>query len=291
MGDLPIMSVKKKSAIEKAGQKHIQKGFSTLKKFIKIYNDFKIIPDEEYATITLFSFKGKKVKARRINGVLTMNLKQISIYIDGKYSTIKDAFQRNDFQEGRHYFIGGTENPSTKNMTFLGIQKLLRHTRTGYAEDFLDDLSEYINDNMNPITISEFLLINKDKKLIPQYLGDPKREWVAEDGDILESRGEMIIDNILFKLKIPHQPKPRIFLPPELEKKFNRKYPIVPDWNIKMRPRTIIEYWGRDGPDYIKLKKWKQEMYEALGIHIINIEPTEVQNIPILTERLKKLLL
>ena len=65
MGDLPIMSVKKKSAIEKAGQKHIQKGFSTLKKFIKIYNDFKIIPDEEYATITLFSFI-LKVKRLRL---------------------------------------------------------------------------------------------------------------------------------------------------------------------------------------------------------------------------------
>jgi len=171
-------------------------------------------------------------------------------------------------------------------MTLLGVLRLLRYTKSGFAERFLDELSEYVCENMNPITISDFLLINKERKLQLQYLGDPEREWVADDGDILESRGEMITDNILLKLKIPHQPKPRIFLPPKLEKKFNRKYPLVPDWNLKMIPRTIVEYWGRDDSEYLKIKRWKQEIYKALGLEIINIEPTEVQNTPKLTKKI-----
>jgi len=282
--------VKNQIQIVNRGKEWINEGQPTLESYIKIVQDFKIIPDKEFAEITLFSFKGKKVKTKRINGQLCMNLKQLSIYIEIGYSSVKNAFQRHDLQEGKHYFEGGTHNVSTKNLTLLGILKLLKHIRKGYSEAFYDEISEHIYNNMNPITISELLLINKEKKLIPQYLGDPDREWVAEDFDILESRGEKIIDNILFKLKIPHQPKPRIRLPPELEEKFNRTYPIVPDWNIKMLPRTIIEYWGRDDPEYIKLKEWKQEMYKALNISIINIEPTEVQNIPILTKKLKELL-
>ena len=280
---------KDKKDITKAAQQHIEKGFSTLEKFIKVVQDFKIIPDEEFAEVTLFSFKGEKVKAKRIKNQLCMNQKQLAKYIDVPYTNVRTAFSRIDLQEGKHYFKIELQNVTHVYLTLLGCLLLTKGMRKGFAEQFFIELSEHIYNNMNPITVSELLLINKEKKLIPQSLGDPDREWVAEDGDILESRGEMIIDNILFKLKIPHQPKPRIFLPPELEKKFNRKYPIVPDWNIKMLPRTIIEYWGRNDPDYIKLKTWKQEMYKALEINIINIEPTEVQNIPLLTKRLIKI--
>lgn len=279
---------KNKRDITKAAQQHIEKGFSTLEKFIKVVQDFKIIPDEEFAEVTLFSFEGEKVKAKRIKNQLCMNQKQLAKYINVNYSTVRKAFERKELQEGKHYFKDRDNLSPSTYLTLLGVLLLTKTMRVGFAEQFFNELSEHIYNNMNPITVSELLLINKEKKLIPQFLGDPDREWVAEDGDILESRGEMIIDNILFKLKIPHQPKPRIFLPPELEKKFNRKYPIVPDWNIKMLPRTIIEYWGRDDPNYIKLKTWKQEMYKALKINIINIEPTEVQNIPLLTKRLKK---
>ncbi|KKN07593.1 hypothetical protein LCGC14_1065390 [marine sediment metagenome] len=282
--------VKNKNRLANAGKEWINEGHSTLDSYVKIVQDFKIIPDEEFAEVNLFSFKGEKVKAKRIKDQLCMNQKQLSKYIDVTYNNVKVTFHRIDLQEGKHYFNIRLQNVTHTYLTLLGCLLLTKRMRKGFAEQFFTELSEHIYNNMNPITISELLLINKEKKLIPQYLGDPDREWVAEDFDILESRGEMIIDNILFKLKIPHQPKPRIRLPPELEEKFNRTYPIVPDWNIKMLPRTIIEYWGRDGPKYVKLKEWKQEMYKALNISIINIEPAEVQNIPILTKKLKDLL-
>jgi len=222
-----------------------------------------------------------------------MNLTQLTIYIEGKYDTIKKAFQNHDFIEGKHYFIGGENlSPLTdaKYMTLPGVIRLLKYTRTGFSDQFLDDVTEYMQSNMNPVTINEMMCINKEKKLIPQYLGDPDQEYVADDGDILESRGEQIIDDILFKFKIPHQPKPRIGTKPEIRKKFNMKYKIIPDWNIKTVPRTIVEYWGLDTEEYIRAKKWKQEIYKAIGLRVINIEANEVQNIPILTKKLKDLL-
>jgi len=159
------MTTSKAKSLQKKINKYGIEKQGSLSSFVKIIEDFRIIPDNENDSLQLFSFKGHEVIGKRINGVLTLNLKQLSVYIEGNYNTITKAFQRNEFQEGRHYFRGGGQNVDPVNLTLRGVLKLLRHTNVGFALAFYDEVCDLICDNINPLTMSQELLRQQQKEL------------------------------------------------------------------------------------------------------------------------------
>lgn len=115
----------------------------------------------------------------------------------------------------------------------------------------------------------------QDLYLLPQ-MGN---KHYSKNMDLVDSRGEQIIANILYELGVPYQ----------IGVYFS-EYGFNSDFVIKTEPQTIIEYWGMVTDDYLITRKWKEEKYKELGWNLISIEPNEVENIPKLRKRLMKLL-
>ena len=82
------------------------------------------------------------------------------------------------------------------------------------------------------------------------------------DGHIVKSKGELIIDNQLYRLAIQHEYESIIKI------HGNR---IKTDWYLP-KFNIYIEYWGYYGKDYEKRKEEKIILYQKGKIKLISIE-------------------
>jgi hypothetical protein len=284
--------------------------FPRLDKFFpKIIKDFSQKPDEEFGKTQISTFNDKQVYLWNINNKACMSIEDVCFYIEAKYKTVHQAFSRHKSKliENKDYFyikdfekiciLQNVEYKSkTRKLLFFtlhGLLILLKFIHVGLADEFylmwVDLVCELIETKQ--LTSGELFLVDKRQKIIPQILGDPKKNWVDNAGNRLLSRGEMIISNILFELKVQFQIYSPIWPLKEIMKKYNyySKNPLQPDFLVKTIPKTIIEYWGRENDsNYDSHRIWKTKIYNELKIKLIEIEPHEVQNIPILKQKLIK---
>lgn len=103
---------------------------------------------------------------------------------------------------------------------------------------------------------------------------------IAITGDLVDSRGELIIVSILERLGVKFQVGVAFF-----HHKTNFDF-YLPGRGI------IIEYWGMENkPEYEANRRRKENVVKTLGLQLVSIESTEVDNVPLLLKRLKSILL
>jgi len=88
------------------------------------------------------------------------------------------------------------------------------------------------------------------------------KKYTCLDGHVVKSKGELIIDNYLYLLKIEHLYEKSI-------KIFGSK--IKYDWYLP-KDDIYIEYWGYGGKKYEKRKKEKLRLYKKAKLQLISIE-------------------
>ncbi|MHA1752830.1 MAG: helicase IV [Candidatus Helarchaeota archaeon] len=89
------------------------------------------------------------------------------------------------------------------------------------------------------------------------------------DGDIVKSRAELIIDNLLNKLEIRHIYEKQI--------KINGR-PLKCDWYLPEFD-IYLEYWGLNSKNYLKRKAEKIKLYKKGNLKLISIEDTDLSDI------------
>lgn len=104
-------------------------------------------------------------------------------------------------------------------------------------------------------------------------------KFTCNDGHIVKSKSEMIIDNWLFENNISHA--------------YEKKLPIDNDESHDLHPDFFlngygedkddiyIEYWGYNEKniEYTKSKNYKKKKYEELGITVICLEEKDLMDI------------
>jgi len=246
-----------------------------------------------------------------------MSIEDICYYIESKYITVYQAFNRHkktkenlngDLIEDLDFFyIKRGLIPPLQNVkvvktgsdqlffTLHGLLILLDHITIGFSKQFyrmwVDLVCELVESNQ--LTTGEFFLLNNKQEITPQILGATRH--YLRDGRGVKSRGEHIVGNILLDLKQIFQYEFPLYLSEWVAKdvKWN-KFPgdnnkLNPDFTILTIPKTIIEFWGReDDIDYDYTRKIKERAYKLMKIKLIPIESKEVDNEPMLKKKLIK---
>nr|MDO8111228.1 hypothetical protein [Candidatus Sigynarchaeota archaeon] len=102
--------------------------------------------------------------------------------------------------------------------------------------------------------------------------------YTCDDGHVVKSRGEALIDNWLYHQGIEHEYEKAI----ELSGK-NRKF----DWYLPDSD-VYIEFWGYYGKEYHEKRKEKEAGYAAQGKKLVSITNSDLEDIN--TKVKKKLL-
>lgn len=132
----------------------------------------------------------------------------------------------------------------------------------------IQELKSIINfKKLPPIQISSEVsqrIINKFNTLIIN--GDrPPHEFLASDGHIVKSQGELIIDNLLYQYKLIHAYGIRVPIGNTII--FTDFY--LPEGDV------YIEYWG--GMSTMEQEKLKRDWYEKNNKKLINIYPKDIE--------------
>jgi len=96
------------------------------------------------------------------------------------------------------------------------------------------------------------------KKIFPEVATSFK----CFDGHIVRSKGELVIDNHLYRLGLEHEYENTIKV---------KGNPIKYDWYLP-KLDTYIEYWGFFGKTYMKRKEEKLNLYNKGKLKLISIE-------------------
>lgn len=113
-------------------------------------------------------------------------------------------------------------------------------------------------------------------------LADDKNR--ASDGHICKSKGEVTIDNILFKFQVCHAYGRKVKEIPNSERA------ITADWFVPLSGADgiYIEYWGMDTSDYEDNKEEKLEIYEKYkdAVKLIEINKNDINDSQTLEDNL-----
>lgn len=106
----------------------------------------------------------------------------------------------------------------------------------------------------------------------------------ATDGHYVKSYPEMIIDDILYELRIVHCYTKKVIT--------NSDEPTIEaDWFIPVtdgRHGIYIEYWGMNSKEYLENKERKRKAYKKHDIPLIEIEKDDYKDKQGLTDRLQR---
>lgn len=107
-------------------------------------------------------------------------------------------------------------------------------------------------------------------------IANPKNR--ASDGHICKSKGEVDIDNILYRFNICHAYGLKVKEIPSMQERT-----IVADWFIPLSGTQgiYIEYWGMDKQDYQDNKEEKLRIYEKYkdAVKLIQIDKNDINDI------------
>ncbi len=102
-----------------------------------------------------------------------------------------------------------------------------------------------------------------------KYQPDKASKFTCEDGHVVRSKGEMIIDNWLTLQGISHGYEKTILV---------HGHPIKYDWFLP-EMEVYIEYWGFGGKAYMRRKQEKIKLYKDGHVGLISIEDKDLENI------------
>ncbi|OGN89925.1 MAG: hypothetical protein A2Y88_10935 [Chloroflexi bacterium RBG_13_48_10] len=102
-----------------------------------------------------------------------------------------------------------------------------------------------------------------------KYQPDKASTFACEDGHVVRSKGEMIIDNWLTQQGILHEYERIIKM---------HGHPIKYDWRLP-ETNTYVEYWGFGGKAYMRRKREKIKLYKEGRLGLISIEDKDLENI------------
>ena len=110
------------------------------------------------------------------------------------------------------------------------------------------------------------------------------KKYPAEDGHMVRSSEEVIIDNLLYNIRIIHNyEKP-------LQHNTDNGYHILPDWFIPVLNNNrgiYIEYYGViDKKKYDQRRERNQIVYDREDVPVIGIEADEIENIQQLQKKI-----
>ena len=149
-----------------------------------------------------------------------------------------------------------------------------------------DDITKIISTKTKITNTKKEEQDNKNEN--KSYKKDSQREELLRtiDGHKVKSRGEKIIDDILFTNRIPHAYSMTVA---EIDTKIDRS--IECDWFIPIigsGKGIYIEYWGMDKQDYNDNKKEKTELYKKYDLPLIQIEKDEIDDSQALNIRIRR---
>ena len=101
------------------------------------------------------------------------------------------------------------------------------------------------------------------------------RQFLADDGHWVQSKGEQQIDNWLYSHRIVHA-----YDVPIGSKRCDFKIP-------SSQEDIYIEYWGMNSSSYVKNKEVKKKLYKEKNLKLISLYPEDLKH---LNDKLKKLL-
>ena len=93
-----------------------------------------------------------------------------------------------------------------------------------------------------------------------QYRAKYPALYRATDGHNVRSQPELLIDNWLRTMGIPH----------DYEKKVPVEENLLCDFYIEQGD-VYIEYWGLSNPEYLRHSQWKRKIYKKYGFKLIQL--------------------
>ena len=115
-----------------------------------------------------------------------------------------------------------------------------------------------------------YWIIKKILKLLKKkYVPQKATTFKCFDGHIVRSKGELVIDNHLYRLGLDHEYENIIRV---------RGKSIKYDWFLP-KYKAYIEYWGYFGKDYMKRKDEKLDLYRKGKLKLISIEDIMLKDI------------
>lgn len=146
-----------------------------------------------------------------------------------------------------------------------------------------------IYSNFNNVNQKEFVICNecrknylkiklnsktkiKQKNLNEDIRNKYEAKYRTDDGHIVRSRGEIIIDNYLFKNYISHVYEKKVFNKETPEDECTTDF-YLPQYD------TYIEFWGMENNEnYNSIKLFKEKIYKFNNYKIINVYPENLDN-------------
>lgn len=174
------------------------KKYKPISDFLKIIDDFSILPDNDLETIEIGIFDRKRIRAIRINDRLCLTLKQTANYINVPKANIEMVWSRHkkDLQPDLDYqqFVGIWYFP------LRGILKLLKWTHSGFADRFYDNIVDYICDSFSPVLKSRYeqtrmKALSRDKYTC-QRCGNPGSEIHHKFSQAFSPHLQYDLDNV-----------------------------------------------------------------------------------------------
>lgn len=170
----------------------------------------------------------------------------------------------------------------------VAIDKMLRLPECGWSENELrthlyNGIEYYQHRFEIDLSVDfNYSLLEEDDNIDDLTDRFPTK-YKAIDGHRVRSRGELLIDNILFTKGILHAYETRL---PGAKKYYCDFY--IPPTSLNPYP-IYIEYWGIENDDrYAHRRKVKLEIYSKANLRLVELFDSDIDNLyEILTEKLR----
>jgi hypothetical protein len=99
------------------------------------------------------------------------------------------------------------------------------------------------------------------------------QKYKTRDGHYVRSRGEVMIDNFLYSVRVPHAY--------ELELHLGQDKTMTPDFScLTAKGNVYIEFWGLEGQaDYDSCTEYKKKLYDEFDLDLINVYPDNLDDL------------
>jgi hypothetical protein len=126
----------------------------------------------------------------------------------------------------------------------------------------------------HPDALRDFI---EDGRWEERWGGNEHKPYETPGGVRVRSRAEYIIATKLEAAVILFAYEPRL---PYRDKQGRTRF-IHPDFYLYEHD-LYVEYWGRDDPEYVESRRFKEEVYEQLvtrrGVQVLHLEAGDVKN-------------
>jgi hypothetical protein len=141
-------------------------------------------------------------------------------------------------------------------------------------KDLLDSFEE-IPKFKEQEEIKQKLCLKSETETVEDFRKIYPAEYRTKDGHYVRSKAELTIDDSLYLWGIPHAYEKK--LPNTTENVYSDFH--IPSGND--RPKAVyIEYWGMENdPKYNERKNKKIEIYNQLGLNLIQLNDSDIKNI------------